>query len=77
MKRLNYDRITTTIECEWLAQIIAGTRHAWQGGHKAFQHLGNAPAAPNPSGQPKRRRIGFLRDTGTQLVQPLIVFFST
>ena len=26
MKRLGYDRITTTIEREWLAQIIAGTK---------------------------------------------------
>jgi len=26
MKKLNYDRITTTIEREWLAQIIAGTK---------------------------------------------------
>jgi hypothetical protein len=25
MKKLNYDRITTTIEREWLAQIIAAT----------------------------------------------------
>ena len=42
-----------------LAQIVAGTRHAWQGGHKAFQCLGNAPAAPNPSGQRNRCGIGF------------------
>jgi hypothetical protein len=26
MKKRNYDRITTTIEREWLAQIIAGTK---------------------------------------------------
>jgi hypothetical protein len=26
MKKLNYDRITTTIEREWLAEIIAGTK---------------------------------------------------
>jgi hypothetical protein len=26
MKKLNYNRITTTIEREWLAQIIAGTK---------------------------------------------------
>lgn len=26
MKKLNYDRITTTIEREWLAQIVAGTK---------------------------------------------------
>ena len=26
MKKLNYDWITTTIEREWLAQIIAGTK---------------------------------------------------
>ena len=26
MKKLNHDRITTTIEREWLAQIIAGTK---------------------------------------------------
>jgi hypothetical protein len=26
MKKLPYDRITTTIEREWLAQIIAGTK---------------------------------------------------
>ena len=26
MKNLRYDRITTTIEREWLAQIIAGTK---------------------------------------------------
>jgi len=26
MKKLNCDRITTTIEREWLAQIIAGTK---------------------------------------------------
>jgi hypothetical protein len=26
MKKLSYDRITTTIEREWLAQIIAGTK---------------------------------------------------
>lgn len=38
--------------------IVAGARHAWQGGHKAFQRLGNAPAVPKPSGQPSRRRIG-------------------
>ena len=25
--RVNYDRITTTIEREWLAQIIAGTKN--------------------------------------------------
>jgi hypothetical protein len=31
-----------------------------EGGHKALHHLGNAPAAPNPSGQPIRRGIGFL-----------------
>lgn len=43
------------------AQIIAGTRHAWQAGHKGFHYLVNAPAAPNQSGQPNRRRIGFLR----------------
>jgi hypothetical protein len=28
-----------------------------QAGHKAFHRLGNAPAAPKPSGQPIRRRI--------------------
>src|SRR5580658_2116617 len=26
MKKVNYDRITTTIEREWLAEIIAGTK---------------------------------------------------
>ena len=26
MNKLNYDRITTTIEREWLAEIIAGTK---------------------------------------------------
>src|SRR5271155_4249142 len=26
MKKLNYDRITTTIERAWLAQIVAGTK---------------------------------------------------
>jgi hypothetical protein len=26
MKKLNYDRITTTIERQWLAQIVAGTK---------------------------------------------------
>lgn len=26
MKKLNYDRITTTIEREWLAEIIADTK---------------------------------------------------
>jgi hypothetical protein len=26
LKKLNYDRITTTIEREWLAEIIAGTK---------------------------------------------------
>src|SRR5207248_7760258 len=26
MKKLNYDRITTTIERQWLAEIIAGTK---------------------------------------------------
>jgi hypothetical protein len=26
MKKLNYNRITTTIEREWLAQIVAGTK---------------------------------------------------
>jgi hypothetical protein len=26
MKKLNYDRITTTIGREWLAQIVAGTK---------------------------------------------------
>ena len=26
MKKLNYDRITTTIEREWLAQIVEGTK---------------------------------------------------
>ena len=26
MKKPNYDRITTTIEREWLAQIVAGTK---------------------------------------------------
>jgi hypothetical protein len=26
MKKLNYGRITTTIEREWLAQIVAGTK---------------------------------------------------
>lgn len=26
MKKLNYDRITTAIEREWLAQIVAGTK---------------------------------------------------
>ena len=26
MKKLTYDRITTTIKREWLAQIIAGTK---------------------------------------------------
>ena len=47
MKKLNYDRITTTIEREWLAQIVAGTRYAWQGGHKGFHRLGNGPAEAN------------------------------
>jgi hypothetical protein len=27
MKKMNYDRITTTIEREWLAEIIAGTKN--------------------------------------------------
>ena len=36
-----------------LAQIAAGARYARQGGHKALQRLGNAPADPNPSRQPK------------------------
>jgi hypothetical protein len=45
---VNYDRITTTIEREWLAQIIADTRHAWQAGHKGLHRLGNAPAKPKP-----------------------------
>jgi hypothetical protein len=31
-----------------------------QGGHKAFHHLGNAPADPNPSALRNRHRIGFL-----------------
>ena len=26
MKKLNYDRIKTTIELKWLAQIVAGTK---------------------------------------------------
>jgi len=26
MKKLNYDRITTTIEREWLEQIVEGTK---------------------------------------------------
>lgn len=26
VKKLSYDRITTTIEREWLAQIVAGTK---------------------------------------------------
>ena len=51
MRRI-HSRITTTIEREWLAQIIAGTRYASQDGHKGFHRLGNALAAPNPSGQP-------------------------
>ena len=28
MKKLDYDRITTTIEREWLAEIIAGTKRS-------------------------------------------------
>jgi len=42
------------------AQIVVGASHAWQGGHKGFQRLGNASADPNPSGQRNRCGIGFL-----------------
>jgi hypothetical protein len=45
-----------------LAQIIVGTGHAWQAGHKTLQRLGNTPADPNPSGQRSRCEIGFLSD---------------
>ncbi len=34
-----------------------------QAGHKGFQHFGNAPAAPNPTGQPIRRRIAIREQT--------------
>jgi hypothetical protein len=34
-----------------------------QAGHKGFQRLGNASAAPNPSGQPIRRRIAIPEQT--------------
>jgi hypothetical protein len=58
-----------------LAQIVAGTRHAWQAGHKGSQRLGNAPAAPTPFGQPIRRRIGKSRvnepfSVGKQTLSP-------
>jgi hypothetical protein len=38
-QQCEHDRITTTIEREWLAQIIAGTRPALQAGHKGFPRL--------------------------------------
>jgi len=40
MKKLNYDRITTTIEREWLAEIIAGTKKIVQRGYRDRHFLG-------------------------------------
>jgi hypothetical protein len=56
---------------------VGGGRHVWQGGHKALQRLGNAPADLNPAGSQSAQnrgrglRVGqIVHDDALTCVQP-------